>query len=369
MRQPLAPLAMLLALAAPAQETAALKTLMPPGVLLGAAVNQAVSDGGALEDRAIVLGHFNSITPENLLKWEAVHPQPGHFEFGPADRYVAFGASAGFSVIGHTLVWHQQTPAWVFAGKDGGKADRETLLARMREHIQTVVGRYKGRILGWDVVNEAFEDDGTLRASAWQKGIGPDFIEKAFEYAHEADPKAQLYYNDYNLWKPAKRKAVEALVASLRAKGIRIDAVGEQAHYNVIGPTFDEIEAVITGLASTGVKVQFTELDMDALPLPEAFWGGDLSKQSALKAQANRFPNGLPEKEQQQLAARYAGVFRLVRKHAAVMARVTFWGVTDRTSWLNDFPIHGRVNYPLLWDRQGKAKPAFEAVVKALKAQ
>jgi len=369
MIKPFAPLFALVAMVSTAQEAPTLKSLMPQGVLLGAAVNQGISDGKEVADRAIVLKHFNSITPENLLKWEAVHPASGQYNFAPADRYVEMGTSAGLSVIGHTLVWHQQTPGWVFAGKDGQKADRDTLLARMREHIQTVVGRYKGRIFGWDVVNEAFEDDGNLRSSNWNRCIGPDFIEKAFEFAHEADPNAQLYYNDYNLWKPAKRLAVEKLVASLKAKGIRIDAVGEQAHYNIVGPTLDQIEAVITGISAKGVKVLFTELDMDMLPVPEEFWGADLSKQGAFKAQTNLYTTGLPAKEQQRLAERYEALFRLIKKHAASMGRITFWGVTDRTSWLNDFPIRGRVNYPLLWDREGKSKPAFDGVAKALKAQ
>ncbi|HNX94603.1 MAG TPA: endo-1,4-beta-xylanase [Holophaga sp.] len=363
----LSPLFALVALTATAQEAPALKQFMPSGVYLGAAVNQRVSDGADAADRAIVLKHFNSVTPENLLKWEAVHPKADSYNFEPADRYVEMGTAAGMFVVGHTLVWHQQTPRWVFQNEAGKPVDRETLLTRMHEHIKAVAGRYRGRIGGWDVVNEAFEDDGTLRQTGWSRCIGPDFIEKAFEFAHEADPNAQLYYNDFNLWKPAKRKAVEKLVASLKAKGIRIDAVGEQAHYNIAGPTLDEIEAVIMGLSAQGVKVALTELDMDVLPTSPDMWGADLSKQRALKTETNIYTNGLPDKEQKRLGEHYAGLFRLIKKHQAVFSRVTFWGVTDRNSWLNDFPIRGRVNYPLLWGRDGKPKPAFFAVMEALK--
>ena len=357
----------LVAAASFAEEPPTLKSLMPPGVRIGAAVNQRVSDAVEAPDRTLVLTQFDSITPENLLKWEVVHPEPGRYEFGPADRYVEMGSSAGLFVVGHALVWHQQTPKWVFEGQDGKRADRETLLARMREHIRAVAGRYRGKVHGWDVVNEAFEDDGTLRKTGWSEIIGPDFIEKAFEFAREAAPEAELYYNDYNLWKPAKREAAERLVESLKAKGIRIDAVGEQAHYHVTGPSVEEIERVITALAARGVKVMLTELDIDVLPSHPDMWGADLSKKSEIKAATNIYPNGLPSEEQAKLAARYGDLFRLVKKHSDVVSRVTFWGVTDRTSWLNNFPIPGRVNYPLLFDRDGKAKPAFDAVVAVLR--
>ncbi len=330
-------------------------------------MNQRVSDGVDTQDQALVLRHFDTITPENILKWQPVHPEPGRYNFAPADRLVEMSASAGLFLVGHTLVWHQQTPRWVFEGKDGQKADREVMLGRMREHIQAVAGRYRGKVHGWDVVNEAFEDDGTLRKTGWSEGIGPDFIEKAFEFAREAAPEAELYYNDYNLWKPAKREAVERLVVALKAKGLRIDAVGEQAHYHVTGPTVEEIEKMVTGLAAKGVKVMLTELDIDVLPSHPDMWGADLSKRSEIKAVTNIYPNGLPAEEQAKLAARYADIFRLVKKHATSVSRVTFWGVTDRTSWLHNFPIPGRVNYPLLWDREGREKPAFAAVVGVLR--
>jgi endo-1,4-beta-xylanase len=187
---------------AAAASTIELKSLVPPQLKIGAALNQAQSDGRDVAALAIVLRHFNTISPENLLKWQSVHPDPDCYDFAPADRYVEFGRRHGMFVVGHVLLWHQQTPAWVFTGDGGGKADRETLLARLESHIATVVGRYRGRIGGWDVVNEAVEEEGTLRRTPWLEAIGEDYIAKAFEFAHGADPHAELYYNDFNLWKP-----------------------------------------------------------------------------------------------------------------------------------------------------------------------
>jgi endo-1,4-beta-xylanase len=270
-------------------------------------------------------------------------------------------------VVGHVLLWHQQTPGWVFAGEAGASPDRQVMLSRLRAHILAVVGRYRGRIHGWDVVNEALEEDGTLRNTPWLAAIGEDYIEKAFAFAHEADPGAELYYNDYNLWKPAKREAAIGLVNRLRARGLRIDAVGEQAHWGLAEPPIAQIDETIAALATgTGVKVLITELDVDVLPRDPDMWGADLSKKARIRAATNVYPDGLPDEQQRQLARRYADIFRVVLRHRDAVSRVTFWGVTDAQSWLHDFPIPGRVNYPLLWDRQGQPKPAFDAVIEVL---
>lgn len=348
----------------------ALKSLAPPGLRLGVALNRAQSDGADAPALAIVTRHFDSITPENLLKWEVVHPQPDRYEFGPADRFVQFGRAHGMFVVGHVLLWHQQTPAWVFSGQPGERAGRETVLSRLRAHILAVVGRYRGRIQGWDVVNEALDEDGTLRDSPWLAAIGEDYIDKAFEFAHEADPQAELYYNDYNLWKPAKRDAAITMVNRLRARGLRVDAVGEQAHWGVAEPPIEDIDATIGALAErTGAKVLLTELDIDVLPRDPEMWGADLSKKATIRAATNIYPDGLPDEQQRQLAQRYADIFRVVLRHRDRVSRVTFWGVTDRQSWLHDFPIPGRVNYPLLWDREGRTKPAFDVVVEVLRGK
>jgi endo-1,4-beta-xylanase len=351
-----------------AAATGTLKELAPPGLLIGVALNRDQIDGKDEQALAIVARQFDSVTSENVLKWEKVHPEPDRYAFEPADRYVAFGEQHGMAVIGHVLVWHHQTPDWVFAGANGGPANRETLLGRLKAHVEKVVGRYRGRIHGWDVLNEAFEDDGAWRETPWRKGIGPDYVEKAFALAHAADPQAELYYNDFNLWKPAKRKAVIALVKSLRAKGLRVDAVGEQAHWGIADPPLAEIEAMLRDFDAAGIAVSLTELDIDVLPRDPAMWGADLSKKLALKAKTNVYPDGLPADKQQELARRYADVFALVLKHRATVRRVTLWGVTDAQSWLNDFPIPGRVNYPLLWDREARPKPAFQAVADVLRS-
>jgi endo-1,4-beta-xylanase len=351
-------------------EGPALKSLVPKGLLIGVAVNERQIAGGDPVALAIVTRQFSSISPENILKWEAVHPLPEQYAFEPVDRYVAFGAAQGMAVVGHVLLWHQQTPAWVIAGNGGDRPSRDALLGRLRAHIGAVVGRYRGRIRGWDVVNEALDEDGTLRRTPWLEAIGEDYIAKAFEFAHAADPQAELYYNDYNLWKPAKRDAAIRLVRRLRNLGLPVDGVGEQAHWGIDEPPLADIDATIGALAAgTGVKVLLTELDVDVLPREPDMWGADLSRKLAIRATTNVYPNGLPEAQQRRLAQRYADIFAIVMKHRQVVSRVTLWGVTDAQSWLHDFPIPGRVNYPLLWDRQGRPKRAFDAVVEVLRSQ
>lgn len=336
-----------------ARQDVALKDLMPNGMVIGVAINQRQSDGVDTAAVGIITKQFNQISPENLLKFQLVHPAADRYAFEAQDRYVQFGLDRKMQVVGHTLVWHQQTPAWVFQGADGTPADRETLLARMRDHIHTVVGHYKGKIHGWDVVNEAIDEDGVLRKAPWRDGIGDDYVAKAFEFAREADPKAELYYNDYNLEKPAKRAGVIRLVKELRARGLRVDGIGNQAHWRLETPAIGEIEDALVDLHSTGLKVMYTELDINLLP--NAGRGAD-------PAVANPYAAGLPDEKQQQLAKRYADIFGVIVKHRDAVSRVTFWGLSDADSWLN----RGRMNYPLLWDRQRQPKPAFQAVVDVL---
>jgi endo-1,4-beta-xylanase len=343
----------------------ALKSLAPAGLRIGVALNEKQSDGRDPAALAIVTRHFDQLSPENLLKWEAVHPEPDRYNFEPADRYVKLGTSHGMFVVGHVLLWHQQTPAWVFAGEGGKKLDRETALGRLKSHVHAVAGRYKGRIGGWDVVNEALDEDGTLRKTPWLEAIGTDYIERAFEYAQQADPQAELYYNDYNLWKPAKRDAAIRLVQGLKSKGLRVDGLGEQAHWGIEDPPLAAVEEMLAAMRAAGIAVHITELDMDVLPRDPDMWGADLSKKAKIRAATNVYPDGLPMAMQEKLARRYADVFALFLKHG--VSRVTFWGVTDADTWLDNFPIPGRVNYPLLWDRQGREKPAFDAVAEVLR--
>ncbi|MHA6249039.1 endo-1,4-beta-xylanase [Pontibacter sp. CAU 1760] len=331
---------------------------------IGAALNgRQVSN---IDTQAVTLieKQFNSISPENLLKWEAVHPKPGVYNFEPADNYVALGQRNNMFVVGHTLVWHNQTPKWVFEVDNGKPVSKEVLLQRMEEHIRTVAGRYKGKINSWDVVNEALNDDGTLRQSEWLKIIGEEFLPTAFRLAREVDPEAELYYNDYNLWKPAKRDGAVRLVRSLQEQGIKVDGVGMQGHYGLKSPSLEDIEASILAFSKLGVKVSFTEVDIDVLPNPSNRQGADIDATFEFDEKYNLYTTGLPDSVQQQLTARYTELFQLFRKHSDKIDRVTFWGVTDNDSWLNNWPIPGRTSYPMVFDRQYQPKPAFEALLK-----
>ncbi|HEY7185413.1 MAG TPA: endo-1,4-beta-xylanase [Vicinamibacterales bacterium] len=344
-----------------AAQAVALKDVVPREWLIGAAINQNQSDGRDTVAVDLITRQFNTISPENLLKFQSLHPEPDRFTFDAADRYVAFGRDRRMAVIGHNLVWHSQTPRWVWDGPDSALADRATMLARMRTHIMTVVGRYAGRIRGWDVVNEALNEDGTLRDSPWRRGIGDDYIARAFEFANEADPKAELYYNDFNLaTRPEKRAGAIRIITDLQQRGIRIDAVGEQGHWRLDAPPPAELDQAIRDLGATGLKVMITELDVNLLPPASPSARGQPPS-----PESNPYASGLPDDMQQSLARYYADTFRVLLTHRDHISRVTFWGVSDADSWLN----RGRVNHPLLWDRQRQPKPAFERVVAVLRNQ
>ena len=349
-----------------ATRPATLKQAYKNDFLVGVAVNQKQFESQDQRGNPIIQAQFDSISPENALKWDSVHPEPGVFDFTNADRYVAFGESNHMVIIGHTLIWHHQTPGWVFKNTNGNPVTREVLLARMHDHIQTVVGRYKGRIKDWDVVNEALKDDGTLRASPWEKIIGPDYLEKAFQYAHEADPEAELNYNDFSLEDEAKRQGAIALIKKLKAEGIPIAAVGLQGHFKMDWPTVEQEDATISDFARLGVKVMITELDVDVVRATQRNRTADIEANAQRVAGANIYSNGLPADVQQALAKRYADLFGVFLKHRDVIERVTFWGVTDGDSWLNTW---GRKNYPLLFDRDGQPKPAFQAVIQAARSR
>jgi endo-1,4-beta-xylanase len=349
-----------------------LKEAFKNDFLIGVALNEAEFTGRNTNAVAVVKAQFDSISPENALKWESIHPRRFGFNFGPADAYVAFGQKNGMFIVGHNLVWHSQTPKWVFQSDQGSRTverkrqsvTRDALLQRMSNHIFTVVGRYKGKIGGWDVVNEALDDNGALRQSEWEKIIGPDYIIKAYQFAHEADPQAQLYYNDYSLENEAKRNGAIALVRKLQAAGIPIAGVGLQGHYKMDWPTTNQLDETIAAFSRLGVKVMITELDLDLLPPATSSQAAEVSMNFALRAELNPYTNGLPAAVQQQLTQRYADLFAVFVKHRDVVSRVTFWGVTDEDSWLNFWPIKGRTAYPLLFDRDGRPKPAFDAVLR-----
>ncbi len=356
--------ATLLCAAAQAQSVPSLKDAFQGIFRIGAALNQAQFEGRDARADAIVSSQFNTISPENELKWDRTHPQPGVYKFDAADAYVAYGEKHHMFIVGHCLVWHSQTPRWVFQDDQGQPITRDALLERMREHISTVVGRYRGRIGGWDVVNEALNEDGTLRNSPWRRIIGDDFLAKAFQFAHEADPKAELYYNDYSLENEPKRLGAVNLIRKLQAAGVKVTAIGLQGHDRLDWPTLQQQADTIEAFRDLGIKVNITELDIDVLPRTTRGNSADIAERAAAAAGSNPYTAGLPAEMEQALANRYADLFRIFVKYRGTISRITFWGVTDGESWLNNFPTPGRTNYPLLFDRQGRPKPAFDAVLK-----
>ena len=332
--------------------------------LIGTAINGMQISGADPQVLPFVASQFNSVTAENEMKWERIHPEPGVYNFGVADSIVAFAERNGMKVIGHVLVWHSQTPMWVFQDSLGNQLTRDALLERMREHIHTVVGHYKGRVLGWDVVNEAVNEDGSLRHTKWLEIIGEDYIEKAFIFAHEADPDAELYYNDYNNEEPAKLAGVIPIIKNLQAKGIRIDGVGIQGHWHLDSPDMAIVDSSIGDYAALGIKVMITEMEINVLPTPAWLYGAEISKKAEYRDSLNPYVAGLPDSVEKQLADRYAELFRVLLKHYDVVTRVTFWGVHDGYSWKNGWPIPGRTNYPLLFNRDYTPKPAYHAVIR-----
>jgi endo-1,4-beta-xylanase len=346
-----------------------LKEAFKNDFLIGAALNHSQFMGENAKEDALIKAQFDSISPENCLKWESVHPEADHYNFGPADQYVEFGLKNHMFIVGHTLIWQYQTPRWVFQDDKGNPISRDALIKRMHDYIFTVVGHYQGKIGGWDVVNEALNDNGTLRQTQWEKIIGPDYIVMAYQYAHQADPKAELYYNDYTLENAPKRAGAIALIKKLQAAGIPITGVGLQGHYSMNWPSPVRLDETIKAFSQLGIKVIITELDMDVLPPATRSRAAEVSMNFALQAKLNPYTNGLPASVQQALANRYADLFKVFVANRGVLTRVTFWGVTDGDSWLNNWPVRGRTAYPLLFNRDCQPKPAFDAVIRVAQEQ
>ena len=342
----------------------ALQEALKGKFLIGVAMNADQITGKDTAGVRLIKEHFNSITPENCMKSEVLQPEEGKFDFALADQYVDFGQKNNMFIVGHTLIWHSQAPKWFFVDKNGKDVSREVLIERMKNHITTVVGRYKGRVHGWDVVNEAIEDDGSFRKSKFYQIIGEDFIRLAFEFAHEADPEAELYYNDYSMSKEGKRDAVVKMVRNLQSQGVKIDGIGMQGHMTMDFPTLEEEEKSIVAFSETGVKVMITELDLTVLPSPGTKVSADVALSYEYQKQLNPYPNGLPDSVAQAAHDRYAEFFRLFLKHADKIDRVTMWGLTDEDSWRNNWPVPGRTDYPLLFDRNYQPKPIVETIIK-----
>jgi endo-1,4-beta-xylanase len=359
-------------IAQPAATNKTLKDVYKDAFLVGAAVNPSITSGRDKVSQDIVLKHFNAITPENVLKATSVNPQPGVYNFGPADDYVAFGEKNKMFIVGHTLVWHNQVPSWFFTNAAGKPNTKEEQIERLRSHIEAVAGRYAGRINGWDVVNEVIDNDGSYRNSNWVNafGSGDTLVKYAFMFAAKYAPNTELYYNDFNAWRPSKRDAIVRMVKMLQKENIRIDGVGMQGHWGLNYPKNKYIEDAIDAYAACGVKVMITELDVDVLPLSKegqiAGWAANADKQLQLEefeTFLDPYKNGLPDSIQDLLTKRYAELFSIFYKRRDKIARVTLWGIHDGASWKNGSPIPNRTNYPLLWDRQYKPKPALNAVL------
>ena len=351
---------------------ATLKNAYIDDFLVGVAVNDDIVSGRDALSQALVPLHFNAITAENVMKNEVVNPRPGVYDFSAADAFVDFDQAHGMFIIGHTLVWHNQTPDWFFRDETGKPNGVQAQAERMRRHIETVAGRYAGRVDAWDVVNEVIDEDGSYRPTTWVTSIGDgdELMRLAFTFASRYAPDAELYYNDFNAWRPAKRDGIVRMVKMLQAAGIRIAGIGMQGHGGLDYPSTAHIEAAIDAYAALGLKVMITELDVDVLPLTKEgqIIGTGMAHPQFQREEFKRFldpyPNGLPAEVQRQLTERYAELFRLFHRKRDAITRVSLWGVHDGMSWKNDYPIPDRTNYPLLFDRARQPKPALDAVLK-----
>lgn len=308
------------------------------------------------DEAQLILQQFNSVTPENAMKMGPIHPKENEYYWKDADSIIAFAQRNGLRVRGHTLCWHNQTPSWLFVDSNGKTVTKEILLQRLKEHITTVVNRYKGKIYAWDVVNEAISDkpDEYLRNSLWYQICGEEYIAKAFEYAHEADPNALLFYNDYNEINQDKREKIFKLVKSLKDAGVPIHGIGLQGHWAINEPSREQLDSTIKRFAELGLKIQITELDISAYPKEHA-------ARERRSEDADTAFN--PEKENKQIEM-YKMCFEIFRKYRNVLSGVTFWNISDRHSWLDNFPVRGRKDYPLLFDRNLQPKKAYWQVVK-----
>ena len=297
---------------------------------LGAAINENTILGLDPKSATIVNREFNTITPENSLKWMFIQPKPNKFNFKAADKYVEMGLKNNMYIVGHALVWHAQLADFMQNIDNSAEARKH-----VDNHINRLVSRYKGKIDAWDVVNEAFEEDGSFRASVFYKNMGENYIEEVFRITEKADPDADLIYNDYNLYKPEKRAAVLKMVKNFKSNGTKINGVGVQAHWDLKSPSLEEIEQIILDIHAEGVSVSFTELDISVLPNPWEMVGAEVTQNFSKfegDPKMNPYPNGLPDAVQEKLAKRYQDIFNLFVKHSDKINRVTFWGVMDKYS-------------------------------------
>lgn len=331
--------------------------------LIGVALNSSQIREENKSVNKLILSNFNSIVAENCMKSERIQPNEGEFSFELPDKFVAYGQKHRMFIVGHTLIWHSQAPKWFFVDKNGAFVSRKVLIERMRTHITTIVSRYKGKVKGWDVVNEAINDNGTWRESPFYKIIGKEYVKLAFQFAHEADPDAELYYNDYNMAIEAKRNAVVDLVKDLQKDGIKVTGIGMQGHLGMDFPTTAEFEKSIVAFSQVGTKVMITELELSILPSPWSKTGANVTDKAEYQERMNPYKEGVPADAYAQWEEVFTGFFKLFLKHSDKISRVTLWGFSDADSWKNDWPIAGRTDYPLLFDRNYQPKPIVQKII------
>ncbi|OWW25486.1 endo-1,4-beta-xylanase [Zobellia sp. OII3] len=352
-----------------------LKTAFKDHFKMGSAINGAVVSGKDATSLQIVTQEFNTITPENCMKAESVSPARNVYNFEEADAFVAFGQEHNMFIVGHTLIWHNQTPDWFFTNEKGAPNTPEQQKEQLRKHIEAVAGRYAGKVHAWDVLNEVMDNDGSYRSTNWIQhiGDGDEMVKLAFKYASEYAPDTELYYNDFNAWRPEKRDGIVRMVKMLQEEGIRIDGIGIQAHWGLNFPKNAYIQQAIDAYAALGVKVMITELDVDVLPLTKE---GQIIGTSMMEPQfqleefesfLDPYKEGLPDSVSVELATRYKELFEIFLKNRDKIDRLTLWGVHDGLSWKNGYPIPNRTNYPLLYDRDKKPKLAKEAILETVK--
>jgi endo-1,4-beta-xylanase len=357
-----------------AAQDPALKNTFADSFKMGVAVNQDIVAGKNAAAQSIIAKQFNTVTLENAMKAEVIYPQQGKVDFSGADAFIDFARQNNMFTVAHTLVWHNQTPDWFFTNSKNEPNTSSEQLEQMRKHIELVAGRYKNKVDAWDVVNEVIADDGSYRPTVWvnRVGDGDTMVKAAFKYAQQYSPNTELYYNDFNAWRPEKRDGIIRMIKMLQKEGIRIDGIGIQAHWGLNFPKMQYIEQAIDAYAALGIKVMITELDIDVLPLTKEgqITGTDMMKPQfqleEFETYLDPYKNGLPSDVEAQLNARYKALFELFYAKRDKIDRVTFWGLHDGMSWKNDYPIPNRTNYPLLWDRNLNPKPVIKTIAEVV---
>ena len=341
-----------------AQPIPSLKETFKNDFLVGTAMSaDQIEEKDTAADR-LIRQQFNAVTPENIMKAEIIHPAWNTYNFDLADKLVAFAEKNNIKVNAHNLIWHSQLPAFMHHMQSP-----DSVKQYFENHITTVASHYDGKVYSWDIVNEALNEDGTLRKSIFLDKLGEDYVVEAFRLAQKASPHSKLYYNDYNIEQPKKRAGAIILIKKIQAAGVRIDGVGIQGHWRYDNVPMADIEQSIKEFSALGIEVMFTEVDLGVLHNPWDNNTAEVSSTAKGDSTMNPYTNGLPDSVAQKQAKAYADLLALFLKYKDKISRVTFWGVADGESWLNGWPIPGRTNYPLLFDRNFQPKPAFYRVI------